>query len=521
MSIARGRLIATLVLVSAELGCDPPRRTTTDGGSADAMVRSDAGLPLDAGTTPGRDAGPAVDAGAVVAVPLPTGAANWTFYGAEMGGPNQVLGASYDEGGNLWVAGGEQGLFLLRAGATRFQQLTMADGLRPYGYMPDGTVPPGDKYLNVISVSGAWAGTVFVGYRGKPPPAGAVDCESNWDGPNPDPSIYKSGDADKVTLNSNGNGISVIHYDISSGPGLVRVEMRGREKLCHILRIRYDKANSRVWFGGNHGFAMGDANYQGTGSCQWESSINPPTPTTQTSPFTNEYGHYGCSGVLEHVHPAINGYLQNNTTSCCQYLTEDYYGVSVDPVTKDVWFGGLIRTTKFHYGVTNGDYYTAESETEDPPYISNRIDVWPDQVEEPDYPMPDQRVDDAISGAAAMADGSVWVSSFVWGMAHIDSGGAVTARVTTSDGLAADKLSAIAADPLDQSVWAGSHYGFGISRLAGGAFTTYDHNLLGWPLANQGVVDIQSSGTGSSRVMVVSFSGDSQYAGAVGVYNGP
>src|SRR5438093_872932 len=83
-----------------------------------------------------------------------------------------------------------------RAGAARFERFTMADGLRPYGYMPDGSVPPGDKYLKVISVSGAWAGTVFAGYEGKPPGPGALGCEDNWDGPKPDPAIYKSGDAD-------------------------------------------------------------------------------------------------------------------------------------------------------------------------------------------------------------------------------------------------------------------------------------------------------------------------------------
>jgi hypothetical protein len=85
----------------------------------------------------------------------------------------------------------------------------------------------------------------------------------------------------------------------------------------------------------------------------------------------------------------------------------------------------------------------------------------------------------------------------------------------------ADKLASISTDPLDQSVWAGSHWGFGISRLKGGAFTTYDATLFGFPLGNEGVVDIQSSGTGASRVMVFSFAGDTQNAGAVAVYNGP
>ncbi len=466
-----------------------------------------------------KDAAAGGGAAAPLPVTLPTGVADWTFYGGpEMKGPNQIWGASLDQGGNLWVAGGEEGLFLLRPGASSFQRFTMADGLRPYGYMATAGDPAGDKYLNVISVSGA-----CVGYQGKAPSKGVLDCESNWDGPSPDPSIYKSGDADKVTLTA--SGISVVHYDISSGPGLVGSEMRGREKLCNIVRIRYDAANDVVWFGGNHGFALGNPEYQGPANCQWESSNNPPVPPVQTSPFTNEYGHYGCSGVLEHVHPAINGYLENNTSSCCQYLTENYYGISVDPVTNDVWFGGLIRTTKFHYATVGRDYYQAESLTEDAPYISNRIDVWPDEVEEPNYPMPDQRKDDSISGAAAMADGSVWESSFLWGLAHIDASGNVIGYESETDGLVSNKLSSIATDPSDQSVWTGANFGGGLSRLSGQTFTQYDHKVFGWDIAGEGVIDIQPFSppvsTGGSRLMVVSFMGDNTNAGVVGVYSGP
>ncbi len=460
-------------------------------------------------------------AAAPLPVSLPVGLANWAFYSPQnSGGPNQVMGASLDEGGNLWVAGGEQGLFVLPAGATQFKQFTMADGLRPYGYMPDGSDPPGPRYLDVISVSGGWAGTVFVGYQGMPAGPGEVDCEGNWDGPNPDPAIYKSGDADRVTLNANGT-ISVVHYDIFSGPGLVSVELRGREKLCNIIRIRYDAIHDVVWFGGNHGFALGEAHYTGNQSCQWESSNNPPVPTSITSPFNNEYGHEGCSGVLEHVHPALNGYATNNANSCCVYLTETYYGISVDPVTTDVWFGGLDRTTLFHYGSTNGDYYTAEDETEAASAIPNRIDVWPDLVEEPNIPFPDDLVPDNISAIAAMNDGSAWVSSFNSGLAHITAGEVVDVRISESDGLLTNNIGAIVADPLDQSLWIGGNFCFGIQRLSNGAFTTYDQNQFGWDLANEGIVDLQSSGTGTARQIIVSWTGDATHGGVVGVYSGP
>ena len=513
-----GRLLLT-ALVAA--GCNGARGTVAivDGGplTPDAGAR-DAGPPdagvADAGIAAAPDGGPT----ASLPVSLPSGVADWKFLGPAQGGPNTVNGASLDQGGNLWVAGDVDGLYLLRAGSQHYERFTLADGLRPYGYMADGSVPPGPKYLQVLSVSGAWAGTVFVGYAGRPPGAGEYDCESNWDGPSPDPSIYKSGDADRVTLTA--TGISVVHYDISSGPGLVPVELRGREKLCTIDRIRYDPAHDKVWFGANHGFAMGEAHYAGTANCIWDPTTDPPTPP-QTSPFTNAYGHEGCSGVLEHVHPAINGYDNNTNNDCCQYLTEDYFGVSVDPVTGDIWFGGLIRSTKFHYGVTNGDYYAAESQTEDPPYISNRIDVWPDQVEEPNIPHPNQLVEDAISGAAAMNDGSVWLSSYSLGLAHVDASGNVIARLTANDGLTSTELGSVVADPLDQSVWAGASWDGGISRLSGGQFTTYNDSVLGPDLIDQRVSDLQSFGTGPTRQIVASFLGDTKPAGAVAIYSGP
>lgn len=482
-----------------------------DGGASDAS-NPDAGNPDDGGS----DAGPSDGGTGPLPVSLPT-VEHWTFYGPANGGPNRVFGASYDEGGNLWVAGGEEGLFVLRPGETHYQRFTMTDGLRPYGYMADGSVPPGDKYLKVISVSGGWAGTVFVGYQGKPPPTGEFDCENNWDGPRPDPAIYKSGDADRVSLN--GAGIAVVHYDIFSGPGIVGGELRGREKVCNILRIRYDKANDKVWFGGNHGFAMGEAHYSGNASCQWAATTSPPTPTQKTDPFSDEYGHKGCNGVQEHVHPALNAL--RNDGACCVYLTDGYYGVALDPVTKDVWFGGHSRTTRFRYATNGGNYYQAQSETEDPPHISNRIDIWPDKVGEPAYPSVADRVDDVVSSAAVMGDGTVWVTSFVNGLAHLDAGGQVIARLTAGDGLVATKLSAVVGDPADGSLWVGPNSGGGLTRLKGGAMTQYNATLFGFDLTNQGVSDLQTFGSGGSRKIVVSFKGDTQHAAAVAIFDGP
>jgi hypothetical protein len=54
--------------------------------------------------------------------PPPTG--DWTFYGTAQGGPRYVYGVSADAGGNLWVAGGEEGLFVLATMASRGAERT-------------------------------------------------------------------------------------------------------------------------------------------------------------------------------------------------------------------------------------------------------------------------------------------------------------------------------------------------------------------------------------------------------------
>ena len=120
---------------------------------------------------------------------------------------------------------------------------------------------------------------------------------------------------DRVTLA--GGGISVWHYDIYSGPGMVAAEPLGREKLCSVRRILFEHGSNRVWIGANHGFALG---FSDNGQ-SWE-----------------------------HVHPGINdihGYM----------MTDAYYGIALDLVPHhdstgatvfDVWFGGMIRTTGDH-----------------------------------------------------------------------------------------------------------------------------------------------------------------------------
>jgi len=490
---------------------NPPPKEPPDAGTPDTGT-PDAGTPPDGGTPPPPPPPPPV------IVPPPT-TEGWTFYGVNEGGPEKVYGVTADEAGNLWVAGGEEGLFVLRPGTSRFLRFTMAEGLRPYGYMPDGSTPPGPKYLKVISVAGGPANTVFVGYEGMPG-EGDEHCESNWDSATPDPARYKSGDADKVMLLPDGT-IDTVHYDIFSGPNIVRDEPQGREKLCNILRIAYDARTHSVWFGGNHGFAWGDANID-------------PRPTCN--------GQFDC-GVLEHVHPALNAYVYSNPAEDRQrypddpsqwrvrdaLLTDAYYGVAVDP-SGDVWFGGSDRSTRFRYVTSSGsfehpDYFEAQLMTEDNPYAWNRFDIWPDAVGEPHMSRPEQRTSDHVSGIAVTADGSVWVGSFSRGLAQMTPEGTVVRRFSTELADRRGLVSTVAVDPLNGSVWAGASWGGGVSRVKGNTVAHYGVSVFGLELANSGISDIQIDKSGSRRRVLVGFKGyersDKRWVtGSIGIYVG-
>jgi len=515
----------------ADAGADSGVDAGTDAGAdaGDAGIdKGDAGIDagIDAGTDGGTDGGAdggAWHRGAVITVPNDDG---WRF--SSDGLPSgSVMGASADESGNIWVAGGAAGVFVQRGGSGRFQQFTIADGLHPYGYLPDGSPSESSPSLDAtpaLSISGGPGASAFVGYGGKP------GCEDEWDRygddhAKADPSIYKSGDADKVVLA--GSGIRVAHYDIFSGPGVVGNEPAGREKLCSVFRIVWQRGSRYVWFGASHGFALGFADFGG-------------------NPYCN--GELACAGVWEHVHPGVNdihGWL----------ISDYYYGVAVDtwPHTDkagnaffDVWFGGFVRTTRFRFGETFGDYWAAQPLTElyassghDPANIAddpaaqaaywNRMDIWPDPVGErrdpangnwlssdPDFADKSQWVFDNVSGIAVLQNGDAWIGSSSNGLRIVDHDGHFRADATSV--LPSKRVGAVAKDPTDESIWIGYRDGSGVTRIKqDGTVMLYRSAALG-SRAGSAVWDIQvqpASGRGDTRRILVAFR-----SGAIGVYDG-
>ena len=406
------------------------------------------------------------------------------------GAPSRVNDVSADEGGNIWVAGGQEGLFLLRAGSSTFQRFGLSAGLHPYGSPATGSIT--SIYLNVLSVAGGAAGHVYVGY------AGVNGCEDEWDqnAANPDPNIYKSGDADHVWLT--GGGLGVAHYDIYTGPGIVASESRGREKLCSIYRIAYDGSHGNVWIGANHGYAWLNPSYMGS-----------PAYSGNDSP----------SVLQEHAHPAISGYLHDSSPPSADYLlTGGYYGLSLAG-NGDVWVGGIFRSYHCQGGDNGSGFWDCESK--DNAIYGHQLDIWPDRVKADAYPR--DRTDDYVTGLAVMPDGSVWASSrnraddgsvgpgLGLGLAHLNADGSVSGYLT--EGFTNIHLTALAGDT-DGTVWVGSESGLQRYNPTTGVMFHYDGATVGG-FGSDTVTNIQIDRNHVPRRVLVGFQ-----SGAVGIYSG-
>jgi hypothetical protein len=130
-------------------------------------------------------------------------------------------------------------------------------------------------------------------------------------------------------------------------------------------------------------------------------------------------------------------------------------------------------------------------------------------------------VDDHVSGMAVMSDQSVWVSSFNRGLTLISSSGQRLRTLSTELVDGKGLVSAVAADPLDDSLWAGASWGGGLSRVRGGTVQHYGSSVLPSQLVWMRVTDIQvDRWTGTTRRILVGFEGSGSTPGAIGIYVG-
>jgi ligand-binding sensor domain-containing protein len=204
--------------------------------------------------------------------------------------------------------------------------------------------------------------------------------------------------------------------------------------------------------------------------------------------------------------------------------------VAVDP-SGDAWFGGSDRSTRFRYISSTGDmsrpnYWRAQTLTEAKDSAWNRFDIWPDAVGEPQTSRPEQRTSDNISSISLTSDGNVWVGSFSRGLAEMTREGGVLRQFSTELVDGKGYVSSVAADPLDNSVWAGTSWGGGISRVRDNTIMHYNHTVFGLDLAMSRVSDIQVDTSGIQRRVLVAFMGYKRtddglwVAGSIGIYTG-
>ena len=407
----------------------PPPERADDGGSSP-----------DGGTDGGADAGEEIPPAELPELE------GWTFHGTQHGGPRTVHGVTSDSSGNIWVAGGSEGLFLLEPGATGYKRFTVADGLT--GYIDPGS-PEVIKGHDVISVAGGPANTVFVGYRG----VGIEETDPVW--------MLKSGDADKVVYD--GAGLTVTHFDLASPPGLYDDYPDGREKVRNVLRILYDDRTGDLWFGCDHGVAM----------------------------FQARGGH-----IWEHQHVLMMGYARSaaeDPSAPAIEMSGDFWGIALDPAG-DVWTGGAHRLAKLNYASEGGQFWASYTPLEG-------IDVWPDPV--PNYGYPEQRLDDDVSELIA-DPGGVWIGSSSHGLARMTSTG-ISYVPGPPNGMVDPKVTALEVDPKDGSLWAGHLWG-GLTRIQDGAFTRYSMDVFTPDLYDSVVWDIQSDSLAGQRRILVAFS---------------
>lgn len=213
-------------------------------------------------------------------LPAPT-----ELLGTGQGLPNEVLDASFDLGGNLWVAHRDR-LYVRRAGTGAFESFGEADGLK------------GDP---ILSVSGSSAGTAFVGYRGEYHDLN----DPEW--------MRATGGAARVQLD--GADIRHTHYRLESGPGVYPQYPDGRAMLRACFRTYATKTGRYVgeaWFGCNHGVGM----------------------------VSNAYG------VIEHQHPNICPW--DPATQTCSVRVGDVPAIGFGPGDR-MWFGGTYGVMAMDY----------------------------------------------------------------------------------------------------------------------------------------------------------------------------
>lgn len=429
------------------------------------------------------------------------------FWSADQGVAEHVWDVSADEGGNVYVAGGDA-LYAKRRGDASFTRFDPAAIGLTKNCDEAGTVP-----CPVVSVAGAAPGVAVVGLMG----AGTDgDFDPAWQ--------LASGGADVLAFD--GSKLArTRHVEIAGAPHQMcmgystlpcldgdPIYTYGRHKARRVLRIAVNHDRSKVqygdvWFTGSHAtFSLLVANAMQRG---W-TDLTAQFPGTQDRQF-----------VWEHDHPAITAPAIIDGTKQTAFLTGDSTAIAIDPTTGDPWAANETRAaTKKGYGaVPNGwdlplwPYWNPKDE------VRSFLDVWVDPVPADlwaSYDALDPAYADFVSSLSFCDDGTLWIASSYHGLARRSPSGDI-AYVDLPPGHG-NNASAVACDPSDGSVWVGFGWG-GFGRYGGGGWWVVPDTAPAFARLSP-VSNIQIDRWATPRIVYVGFTDSKFGPGGVAAYSG-
>ena len=470
---------------------------------------------------------PAAPPAAQAPVP-PVERGDWTYYGPKQGLSDDIQDVSADEGGNVYVAGGDA-LYVKRradksflrfdasnAGLTRNcndpEQYTVATPSKPF-YM-----------CRIISVAGAAPGKAILGFD-------MFDIQ-DFDGHTWAEWPMKAGGADVVAFDPRGVGTltRVRHVRTASPPHTIcawtdpapgfygRVTscadpnnywwVEGRRVFGRIVRIvvNHDKTSplyGDVWMGATHGtFSALLANAEARGLADRTAAWGPNWADAKD--------------VWEHEHPVVSGTLPGQS-----FVNGEGWALSIAP-DGTPWGSNEYRTT---YVGGYGADLTILNNPGAPDHDSDfwmgpLLDLWPDPPN--DY-LTGQA--DHVRSMSHCPDGTLWIGSLTHGLARRAPGGSIS-FLSLPDPSLQNSVSAVACDPSDGSLWIGLAQAGGVMRYKNGGFERVD--TTGLPaFATHPPQSIQIDRWSTPRIVYFAFmpyhdgSGAITIGGGVATYDGP
>ncbi len=494
-----------------------------DGGSTDVGApgagAADAGAP-DAGPPDGGSAG-----GDTLGPPLSKD--GWTFYDSSQGLPGDVSDVSADEGGNVYVAGGDAAYVKKRADQRflRFdaRNAGLTENCYPVADPNDATQldrklhpdPPGPGLMcPVISVAGGAPGIAMIGFRGIGTDG---DDDADW--------AQDSGGADLITFDG-ANLTRTRHVFIASPPHTI-CPSNGDEAHTYTCSYAYDwfwvmgrrklRQVERIVVNHRKGSAMYGDFFMGGAHASISALLNNAAARGYPDRITGQPARWlDAAGVWEHDHPAFY------SASRDAFLTGESHALAIDPRSGTPWCSNGFRTAYLTGGygpdLHGGDDWWLHPQT---PPNALYYDFWPDNT------VPTESLHDDVESLSFCFDGALWIGSGIHGLARMDPGGGVSYVGLPDPGLHGDSVLAVACDPSDSSLWIGLGWG-GAMRLKGGAFTQLDPLDTSLPaFTHQPVRSIQIDAWSSPRIVYFAFEpskdadGNVTRPGGVAAYQGP